>query len=602
MLFPRIATAATIGWLTVAGGAVATAQSTAETVDGNDNRRPAGILADGALTVRIYAARGEWHPEREEGPALNVAAFGEEGGPLVTPGPLLRVSEGTDLIVRVRNTLAERLSIHGFVTRPANDDTVFTVEPGQTREIRFAAGAPGTYHYWADTAGSALNRRRAVESQLGGAFIVDPRGSVPTDRVFVMTEWDDSELLVDEVVDARTRRVFAINGRSWPHTERLDEQVGRPANWRIVNLTQVGHPMHLHGFYFSVRSIGTGLRQTTYAPDEYRTVVTEPVPAGRTVQLSWTPERAGNWLLHCHMIAHATPALRFWAPATQDHGHATHAAHDATTGMAGLVMGIRVSGRNPEAATPGVAPPRQLTLAMHRRPGHWGPEDAYGFALASGTNAPGPENVSVPGPVLVLTRGEPVEIVLKNELPEATAIHWHGIELDSYYDGVPGWGGDGVNTTPAIEPGGSLRRALHTATRRHLHLSHALARPAAARLRAVRRDRGRRPRAGVRLDSRSRRRAWYGGHQGYAALRPVSCCRQRTTRHRSDDEGWRTQPAAVDQHHDQFQRAERVVRLQQPADRAGALSRRTAPTFRQASRSCGRRCARPSPSARPSIS
>ena len=268
-----------------------------------------------------------------------------------------------------------------------------------------------------------------------------------------MTEWDDSQLLVDEVVDARTRRVFAINGRSWPHTERLDEQVGRPANWRIVNLTQVSHPMHLHGFYFSVRSIGTGLRQTTYAPDEYRTAVTEPVPAGRTVQLSWIPERAGNWLLHCHMIAHATPALRFWVPGTQDHGHATHASHDAMTGMAGLVMGIRVSGRNPEADTRG-ASPRQLTLAMHRRPGHWRPEDAYGFALASGTDAPAPEDVSIPGPVLILTRGEPVEIALRNELQEATAIHWHGIELDSYYDGVPGWGGDGVSTTPAIEPGG----------------------------------------------------------------------------------------------------------------------------------------------------
>ena len=195
----------------------------------------------------------------------------------MTPGPLLRVPEGAEVIVHVRNTLAERLTIHGFVTRPAAEDAIFTVQPGQTREIRFAAGVPGTYHYWATTADSALNRRRAVESQLGGAFIVDPRGSVPSDRVFVMTEWDDSELLVDEVVDARTRRVFAINGRSWPHTERLDEQVGRPANWRIVNLTQVSHPMHLHGFYFSVRSIGTGLRQTTYAPDEYRTAVTEAV-------------------------------------------------------------------------------------------------------------------------------------------------------------------------------------------------------------------------------------------------------------------------------------------------------------------------------------
>ena len=314
MPFPRIATAATIGWLTVTAGAAATAQSTAETVEGNDNRRPAGSLADGALTVRIYAARGDWRPERDEGPALNVAAFGEDGGPLVTPGPLLRVAEGTDVIVSVRNTLAERLSIHGLVRRPAAEDAVFTVEPGQTREIRFPANTPGTYHYWATTAGSALNRRQAVESQLGGAFIVDPRGSVANDRVLVMTQWDDSQLLVDEIVDARSRRVFAINGRSWPHTERLDEQVGRTANWHIVNLTQVSHPMHLHGFYFSVRSIGTGLRQTTYAPDEYRTVVTEPVPAGRTVQLAWIPERPGNWLLHCHMIAHATPALRFWAP------------------------------------------------------------------------------------------------------------------------------------------------------------------------------------------------------------------------------------------------------------------------------------------------
>jgi FtsP/CotA-like multicopper oxidase with cupredoxin domain len=144
MPFPRLATVAMIGSFTLAAGAAATAQSTAQTVEVNDNRRPAGILADGALTVRIHAARGAWRPERDEGPALNVAAFGEEGGPLVTPGPLLRVSEGTDVIIRVRNTLAERLSIHGLVTRPAVEDAVFTVEPGQTREIRFAAGAPGT--------------------------------------------------------------------------------------------------------------------------------------------------------------------------------------------------------------------------------------------------------------------------------------------------------------------------------------------------------------------------------------------------------------------------------------------------------------------------
>ena len=36
---------------------------------------------------------------------------------------------------------------------------------------------------------------------------------------------------------------------------------------------------------------------------------------------------------------------------------------------------------------------------------------------------------------------EPVEITVVNHLGEATALHWHGMELDSYYDGVHGWSG-----------------------------------------------------------------------------------------------------------------------------------------------------------------
>ena len=60
------------------------------------------------------------------------------------------------------------------------------------------------------------------------------------------------------------------------------------------------------------------------------------------------------------------------------------------------------------------------------------------FALASGPSAPGPEDVSVPGPVLVLTRGEPVEITVVNRLSEATSIHWHGVLVPFQMDGVPG--------------------------------------------------------------------------------------------------------------------------------------------------------------------
>jgi FtsP/CotA-like multicopper oxidase with cupredoxin domain len=83
-------------------------------------------------------------------------------------------------------------------------------------------------------------------------------------------------------------------------------------------------------------------------------------------------------------------------------------------------------------------------------------ELTYGFALIGDDHDRAVEPPSVPGPTLVLRRGQPVEIALLNQLPEATAIHWHGIELDSYYDGVHGWSGVAARVTPLIEPGSSF--------------------------------------------------------------------------------------------------------------------------------------------------
>ena len=36
-----------------------------------------------------------------------------------------------------------------------------------------------------------------------------------------------------------------------------------------------------------------------------------------------------------------------------------------------------------------------------------------------------------------------------NKTPKDTTIHWHGIELESYSDGVPGWGGDARRIPPS---------------------------------------------------------------------------------------------------------------------------------------------------------
>src|SRR5262249_47730044 len=90
-------------YVAAAGSLFAQLPTQATMVMANDNRHPAGILADGVLRVRLFARQGQWRPEESDGPTLDVAAFGEESGSLVIPSPLLRAVEGTDIIVHVEN-------------------------------------------------------------------------------------------------------------------------------------------------------------------------------------------------------------------------------------------------------------------------------------------------------------------------------------------------------------------------------------------------------------------------------------------------------------------------------------------------------------------
>ena len=79
-------------------------------------------------------------------------------------------------------------------------------------------------------------------------------------------------------------------------------------------------------------------------------------------------------------------------------------------------------------------------------------EPAYGYVLQDGTSTRPRRSPLLPGPTILLKRGEPVSITVANELPEATAVHWHGIELDSYFDGVAGFSGSAGKVSPAIGP------------------------------------------------------------------------------------------------------------------------------------------------------
>jgi FtsP/CotA-like multicopper oxidase with cupredoxin domain len=438
----------TLGW----GCGVSTEQADQPSLIENVNQTPAGRFANGRLTIRLEAAMGGWSPEGKDGPSLQVAAFREEGQSLSTPGPLLRVPEGTEIDATVTNRLDLPLTVYGLHRRPGDAKDVLIVAAGESRTVTFSAGAQGTYFYWASRSGAeTTSQRRREDAQLNGAFVVDPAAGARSDRILMITDWiavDD-----DTVTPPRRRELFTFNGRSWPHTERLTYRAGEDVRWRIINAASSNHPLHLHGFYFRIDSVGDAEMDTMYVDNQRRLVVTELVRPGRTFALTWTPERTGNWLFHCHVVPHTSPQQRYWRSAAPSSAHAMH--DHAKEGMAGLVVAVTIVSNGAPVDARAVPPTatRSIELRATELPGFFGADPGMAFAIGKpGATAP----PTIPGPPLVLTQGRPTAIRVVNQMSGPLAVHWHGIELESYYDGVPGLSGSGQQLLAPIEPGGSF--------------------------------------------------------------------------------------------------------------------------------------------------
>jgi FtsP/CotA-like multicopper oxidase with cupredoxin domain len=66
------------------------------------------------------------------------------------------------------------------------------------------------------------------------------------------------------------------------------------------------------------------------------------------------------------------------------------------------------------------------------------------------------KQVGAIGPPLVVTEGVRTAITVTNQSKFPTSVHWHGMEDDSYYDGIPGWDGTPHHRAPLIKPGESF--------------------------------------------------------------------------------------------------------------------------------------------------
>jgi FtsP/CotA-like multicopper oxidase with cupredoxin domain len=429
----------------------------------NDNREPAGRLADGLLELELEITEGRWHLLGDDQPGGQVLAFAERGESPSIPGPLIRVPLGTEVHVTVTNPLDTTVTIHGLGSR--RDDVLrpLRVPPGATRDVRFPADVEGTYFYGGAIGDVPLNRRAFEDSQLTGALVVDAPGASTDDRIMVMGMWFDGRL-----PDGRPdfgREFLVINGRPWPYTERLTHSMGDSIRWRIINSSRDTHAMHLHGFYFRVDARGDLARDTLYWPRERRMAVTERIHSGTTMAIVWSPDRPGGWIFHCHMSVHvvSNPTMgperlseeeRFLPMFRDGHPHHDPNKH-VLEGMGGLVMGIYV--RPPEGWVPNEPKRREMRLFIQSDTAAGGLSGRqFGYVLQEGDREPAPDSVRLPGSKLILQKGEPTSIWVFNRTDEPSQVHWHGLEIESYFDGVAGVGGYPERLTPAILPGDSF--------------------------------------------------------------------------------------------------------------------------------------------------
>lgn len=240
-------------------------------------------LDGGVKVFELAVTELEW----EVSPGTKYPAMAYNG---TLPGPVIRVTEGDKVRIKVTNHMQESTSVHWHGLRlPNNMDGVTyltqdPIVPGGTFTYEFEAKPAGSHMYHAHH-----NSTKQVAHGLLGAFIIEPKDRAadpPYDLDHIM-------VLNDGALG------FTINGKSFPATEPLKAKVGQRIRLRFMNEGTMIHPMHLHGFHMEVFA-----RDGYPLPMPFRcdTLTIAPGERWDAIVLADTP---GAWAFHCHILPHA---------------------------------------------------------------------------------------------------------------------------------------------------------------------------------------------------------------------------------------------------------------------------------------------------------
>jgi FtsP/CotA-like multicopper oxidase with cupredoxin domain len=246
---------------------------------------PLKYTMDGGVKVfRLTAAPVKWRVDDTH--TMDAWAYNGQ-----VPGPVIRATVGDRVRIVVTNHLPEPTTIHWHgVALPISQDGVpgisqKPIEPGKSFTYEFDLKAPGLAMYHPH-----FNTLAQQTKGLYGVLIVDP------------AEAPDPDVVEAFQVLSEGGGQFLINGKSFPSTDAYPVKVGQKVRVHVVNLGEMDHPMHLHGFLFTVvAQDGGAIPESARHP-----VYTQNVAPGESFTIEFTPDSPGTWLFHCHILGHVT--------------------------------------------------------------------------------------------------------------------------------------------------------------------------------------------------------------------------------------------------------------------------------------------------------
>jgi hypothetical protein len=173
---------------------------------------------------------------------------------------------------------------------------------------------------------------------------------------------------------------------------------------------------------------------------------TKMLNAGESATVSLKGLKAGNYTAICEVPGHADSGMKAMLMIGSDGSGAASDANAALTAadpannkameqqisdyVAQLKNGTNTKGVGNQVLPPTVLPDGTKQFDLTAKIVDW--EVEPGKTVKAWTY-----NGTVPGPVIKVADGDKVAIVVKNDLPQSTSVHWHGIEVPNAMDGVP---------------------------------------------------------------------------------------------------------------------------------------------------------------------